>query len=189
MQASEIKTHKYRADPPYGLQDQIRHAEDDVTELVEEVKDQGGKDVRVLLVGHSVGSYVALEIVRRLRAHGVAGDDYDTRIAGVVGLFPTVVDIARSESGMKAAVSFFMICRVWKLLGMELLIHVTAISQKLEFCAHCIADCGLHHDADAIGFTFEACHCGYGLSRGCGTHHRCFRQVTAWRPASTAYGA
>jgi hypothetical protein len=58
------------------------------------------------LVGHSVGSYIGLEIVRRLRAHGLAGEDFDTRISGVVGLFPTVVDIARSESGVKLAVRF-----------------------------------------------------------------------------------
>jgi pimeloyl-ACP methyl ester carboxylesterase len=105
MSSSEIKTYKYRKDPPYGLQDQIRHAEDDVVELVEEVKDQGCRDVRVVLVGHSVGAYMSLEIVRRLRAHGLAGEDFDTRITGVVGLFPTVVDIARSESGLKASVS------------------------------------------------------------------------------------
>lgn len=103
MTSSEIKTLKWRKNPPYGLQDQIRHAEEDVTELVEEVKDQGGRDVRVILVGHSVGAYISLEILRRLRAHGLAGEDFDTRIAGAVGLFPTVVDIARSESGMKAA--------------------------------------------------------------------------------------
>ncbi|KAF2823990.1 hypothetical protein CC86DRAFT_468956 [Ophiobolus disseminans] len=103
VDAKDIKTYKYRKDPPYGLQDQIRHAEDDVTELAESVKDATGSDVRVILVGHSVGAYVSLEIIRRLRAHGLAGEDFETRIAGVVGLFPTVVDIARSESGIKAA--------------------------------------------------------------------------------------
>jgi pimeloyl-ACP methyl ester carboxylesterase len=104
MTSSEIKTYKYRKDPPYGLQDQIRHAEDDVVEIVEDLKDNGAKDVRVILIGHSVGAYMSLEIVRRLRAHGLAGEDFDTRIAGIVGLFPTVVDIARSETGLKAAV-------------------------------------------------------------------------------------
>ncbi|CAO2649391.1 Nn.00g067760.m01.CDS01 [Neocucurbitaria sp. VM-36] len=103
MNESEIKTMKWRKQPPYGLQDQIRHAEEDVVDLVDEVKDQGGKDVRVVLVGHSVGSYISLEIIRRLRAHGMAGEDFDTRLVGAVGLFPTVVDIARSESGLKAS--------------------------------------------------------------------------------------
>lgn len=106
MTTAEMKTMKWRKQPPYGLQDQIRHSEDELTELVEETKSQGAKDVRVILVGHSVGSYISLEIIRRLRAMGLAGDDFDTRIVGAVGLFPTVVDIARSESGLKAAVSF-----------------------------------------------------------------------------------
>ena len=105
MNTSDIKTMKWRKQPPYGLQDQIRHAEEDVVDLVEDVKEQGARDVRVVLVGHSVGSYISLEIIRRLRAHGMAGEDFDTKIVGAVGLFPTVVDIARSESGMKASVS------------------------------------------------------------------------------------
>jgi pimeloyl-ACP methyl ester carboxylesterase len=104
MSTSDIKTAKWHKMPPYGLQDQIRHAEEDVTDLVEAARDAGGKDVRVILVGHSVGAYLGLEIVRRLRAHGLAGEDYETRISGCVGVFPTVVDIARSESGMKASV-------------------------------------------------------------------------------------
>jgi len=105
MSSAEIKTMKWRKQPPYGLQDQIRHCEDELTDLVEEVKEQGAKDVRVILVGHSVGAYISLEVIRRLRAHGMAGEDFETRIVGAVGLFPTLVDIARSESGMKAAVS------------------------------------------------------------------------------------
>ena len=101
---------KWRKQPPYGLQDQIRHCEDELTDLVEEVKEQGAKDVRVILVGHSVGAYISLEVIRRLRAHGIAGEDFETRIVGAVGLFPTVVDIARSESGMKVAVSLRPFC-------------------------------------------------------------------------------
>jgi pimeloyl-ACP methyl ester carboxylesterase len=124
MRVQDIKTYKYRKIPPYGLQDQIRHAEDDVVEVVEEVKDNGGKDVRVILVGHSVGSYIGLEIVRRLRAHGLAGEDFETRISGVVGLFPTVVDIARSESGMKMAVSIPLSPHIPFLLKVYLANHV-----------------------------------------------------------------
>ena len=37
----------------------------------------------------------------------MVGEDFETRVVGAVGLFPTVVDIARSESGMKASVSTF----------------------------------------------------------------------------------
>jgi hypothetical protein len=105
MNRADIRTTKWRKDPPYGLQDQIWHSEDFLTDMVEHVKEQGAKDVRVILVGHSVGAYISLEIIRRLRAQGMAGDDFEKRVVGAVGLFPTVVDIARSESGMKAAVS------------------------------------------------------------------------------------
>jgi pimeloyl-ACP methyl ester carboxylesterase len=125
MRVQDIKTYKYRKIPPYGLQDQIRYAEDDVVEVVEEVKDNGGKDVRVILVGHSVGSYIGLEIVRRLRAHGLAGEDFETRISGVVGLFPTVMDIARSESGMKMAVSIPLSPHIPFLLKVYCANHVT----------------------------------------------------------------
>ena len=111
MKTADIKTVKWHKQPPYGLQDQIRHSEDELTDLVEDIKDAGNSDVRVILVGHSVGSYISLEIIRRLRAHGLAGDDFETRIAGAVGLFPTVVDIARSENGLKSAVSLsFLSC-------------------------------------------------------------------------------
>lgn len=105
MNNHEINTMKWHKIPPYGLQDQIRHAEDELTDLVEDVSDDGHKDVRVIVMGHSVGSYIALEIIRRLRAHGMAGEDYATRIIGGVALFPTVMEIVRSESGQKAAVS------------------------------------------------------------------------------------
>ncbi|KAL6708195.1 hypothetical protein ACN47E_003379 [Coniothyrium glycines] len=103
VNGADIKTMKWRKQPPYGLQDQIRHAEDELTELLEDAKDRGARDIRVILIGHSVGAYIALEIIRRLRAHGMAGEDFDTRITGAIGLFPTVVDIARSDSGLKAA--------------------------------------------------------------------------------------
>lgn len=105
MNNHEINTMKWHKIPPYGLQDQIRHAEDELADLVEDVSDDGQRDVRVIVMGHSVGSYIALEIIRRLRAHGMAGEDYATRIIGGIGLFPTVMEIVRSESGQKAAVS------------------------------------------------------------------------------------
>lgn len=84
MNTQEIKTAKWHKNPPYGLQDQIRHAEEDVVDLVEDVRDRGAKDVRVILVGHSVGSYISLEIIRRLRAHGLAGEDFETRIVSTL---------------------------------------------------------------------------------------------------------
>lgn len=65
---------------------------------------------KVILVGHSVGAYIAMEILRRHRERsdaraGVDKADFD--IVGGIMLFPTVVDIAKSPSGQKLTVSLF----------------------------------------------------------------------------------
>ncbi|KZF19146.1 hypothetical protein L228DRAFT_251239 [Xylona heveae TC161] len=53
--------------------------------------------LKVILVGHSVGSYILLEILRRHKAAQPAGID----IVGGILLFPTVTHIAKSPSGVK----------------------------------------------------------------------------------------
>ncbi|KKK25453.1 hypothetical protein ARAM_006343 [Aspergillus rambellii] len=68
---------------------------------------------QVILMGHSVGSYIAMEVLRRYRedsdtttttaaaaaASGIQKTGFD--IIGGVMLFPTVLDIAKSPSGRK----------------------------------------------------------------------------------------
>lgn len=66
---------------------------------MQELTNEGAKDLRVILMGHSVGSYMLLEIIRRVRAKGE-----EIRIVGGICLFPTVLDIAKSESGKIASV-------------------------------------------------------------------------------------
>lgn len=73
-----------------------------------------GKRQKVILMGHSVGAYLAMEILRRHRERekesapgtgtgtGTATAEFD--IIGGVMLFPTVVDIAKSQSGRKLTV-------------------------------------------------------------------------------------
>ncbi|KAE8381371.1 hypothetical protein BDV26DRAFT_289432 [Aspergillus bertholletiae] len=58
---------------------------------------------KVILIGHSVGSYIAMEILRRHRERSTSGasPSVDFDIIGGVMLFPTVVDIAKSPSGQK----------------------------------------------------------------------------------------
>ncbi|KAI4945697.1 hypothetical protein J4E91_007608 [Alternaria rosae] len=60
MNNAEIKTMKWRKQPPYGLQDQIRHSEDELAELVEEVKESAGKDVRPFLKNSNFATFAAL---------------------------------------------------------------------------------------------------------------------------------
>ncbi|PKY06205.1 hypothetical protein P168DRAFT_316226 [Aspergillus campestris IBT 28561] len=65
----------------------------------------GPRRAKVILVGHSVGSYIAMEVLRRHRERS----DANSASSGAVGfdiiggamLFPTVVDIALSPSGRK----------------------------------------------------------------------------------------
>lgn len=93
----------------YDLEDQICFVMRDLDRLMRE--SQSGNTTttapnarrKVVLVGHSVGSYIAMEVLRRHRETPASGTDFD--IAGGVMLFPTVVDIAKSPAGRKLTVS------------------------------------------------------------------------------------
>ncbi|RPB05621.1 hypothetical protein L873DRAFT_1797326 [Choiromyces venosus 120613-1] len=77
----------------WGLREQVGHKIEIIRWLAEE---RGW--VRVLLMGHSVGGYVFMEVIRGLKEvprEGVKG----VEVVGGVGLFPTIVDIGKSPSG------------------------------------------------------------------------------------------
>jgi pimeloyl-ACP methyl ester carboxylesterase len=83
----------------YDLEDQIRF----VHQRLDAVMSDGSTSSRkrnVVLIGHSVGAYMAMEVIRRHRESDVS--DFD--IVGGVLLFPTVMDIAASPSGQKLTV-------------------------------------------------------------------------------------
>lgn len=86
------------------LEDQIRFVQENLNALMTEKnnaspKDSNGNTTRekVILIGHSVGAYMAMEILNRHR-------DQPFDIIGGVMLFPTVKDIAASPSGQKLTV-------------------------------------------------------------------------------------
>jgi pimeloyl-ACP methyl ester carboxylesterase len=60
-----------------------------------------GSRQKVILIGHSVGAYIAMEILRR---HREARPESAFDIVGGAMLFPTVKDIAASPSGQKLTV-------------------------------------------------------------------------------------
>ncbi|KAL4967540.1 bifunctional triacylglycerol lipase/ester hydrolase [Aspergillus stella-maris] len=74
---------------------------------------------KVIIIGHSVGTYISMEIIRRHRerqakaqTEGKHGDDdFDLKfdIIGGIMLFPTVMDIAASPSGQKLTFLFRII--------------------------------------------------------------------------------
>ncbi|PUU83278.1 hypothetical protein B9Z19DRAFT_1061079 [Tuber borchii] len=80
-----------RSTPPgyWGLRDQIRHR----VEIIRWLAGEKGWD-RVLLMGHSVGAYVFMEVIRELKGKGEK-----VEVVGGVGLFPTIVDIGKSPNG------------------------------------------------------------------------------------------
>lgn len=102
--------------PPVGtgcvdLEEQIRYVQSGLEEFVarddKAYGDAEGQRRKVILIGHSVGAYIAMEILRRDREKrvSVAPDASGFDIVGGVMLFPTVVDIAKSPAGVKLTVS------------------------------------------------------------------------------------
>jgi predicted esterase len=104
FEASTSTGERRDGNPPFSLQEQISRSQSALEELVRNVREKNGvQDVRVILMGHSVGSYILLEVIRRVREKAKVEKDA-VRIAGGVCLFPTVTHIAKSESGRKATV-------------------------------------------------------------------------------------
>jgi pimeloyl-ACP methyl ester carboxylesterase len=103
----------------YGLQAQIELTEQRVRALVRRVSEEDaygadrssdanmhGRDrptttpeVQVILLGHSVGAYVVLELIRRHAQQQKQQQNGDFAIIAAILLTPTVVDIAQSASG------------------------------------------------------------------------------------------
>lgn len=103
----------------YDLEDQIDFVHDKLNALMSanasSAKDASASLARrkVILMGHSVGAYIAMEVLRRHReanpeseseSESQNGYTVDFDIIGGVMLFPTVKDIAHSPSGQKLTV-------------------------------------------------------------------------------------
>lgn len=89
---------------PYDLEQQIEHIGLMLERAIESLVKQG-HPTKVVLMGHSVGSYILLEVLRR-RKQSLATQQLsnDARVIGGICLFPTVTHIAKSPSGKKFSV-------------------------------------------------------------------------------------
>ncbi|KAK2799689.1 hypothetical protein FQN50_008389 [Emmonsiellopsis sp. PD_5] len=94
----------------YSLSQQIEHVERNLLDYVDAWRRPNPQEgikrrkPKVILMGHSIGSYIAMEIMRRHREGETTnhqGDGGEMDIIGAVLLFPTVIDIAKSASGRK----------------------------------------------------------------------------------------
>lgn len=96
---------RYGKAPPYDVNEQIEHTIRDLKSVVRSVKANGkSKDVRVILMGHSLGTYLCLEVLRRLREEASGGGEEGVRVAGTVMLFATILHLAKSPRGLSASV-------------------------------------------------------------------------------------
>lgn len=82
-----------------GLKDQIIYTEKMLFEQVRKISASNEKPLKVILMGHSVGAYILLELIQR---HRDAVDSYqsDFDLIGGILLFPTITHLAQSPQGM-----------------------------------------------------------------------------------------
>lgn len=92
------------AEGPYDLEQQIEHI-DQMLERAIQSHARQGCSTKVILMGHSVGSYILLEVLRRRKQSPTTQQlSNDAKVIGGICLFPTVTHIAKSPSGKKFSV-------------------------------------------------------------------------------------
>jgi hypothetical protein len=108
----ESKVQKSQSDDldlDLDLEDQIHFVQGKLTTLMGNRSIAARSKQKVILIGHSVGAYIAMEILRRHREASSGerdGEGGEFDIIGGAMLFPTVLDIAASASGRKLTVWF-----------------------------------------------------------------------------------
>jgi pimeloyl-ACP methyl ester carboxylesterase len=91
----------------YSLREQVEHVEAGVFAAAAAARN-GGPEPRVVLVGHSVGGYILMELVRRYRQRLKEGKDggwVGPQIVAGICLFPTIMQITDSKKGTNFKVS------------------------------------------------------------------------------------
>ena len=89
---------------PLGLEDQIKHQERILAHHVKNRQISKGKTPKVILIGHSVGAYMLLEMIQRHWSMVEQNDVEDFDLIGGILLFPTIENIAQSPMGRIAKV-------------------------------------------------------------------------------------
>lgn len=97
-----------KTEGPYDLEQQIEHIRQMLEREIQSYSRQGSF-TKVILMGHSVGSYILLEVLRRRKQNPTTQQlSNDAKVIGGICLFPTVTHIAKSPSGKK-----FSVCHLW----------------------------------------------------------------------------
>lgn len=97
-------SHDSNPEGPYDLEQQIEHI-GQMLERAIESQTRPNATTKVVLMGHSVGSYILLEVLRRRKQSPSTQQlSNDAKVIGGICLFPTVTHIAKSPSGKKFSV-------------------------------------------------------------------------------------
>lgn len=91
-----------------SLREQIEYIEYHLLEFAKFLRKDSKTEAapKIIIISHSVGSYIGLEILRRWRAQvNRNGVDMEARIIGHIAIWPTVTWISKSSSGRKVSVS------------------------------------------------------------------------------------
>lgn len=100
------------AEYPLRLRDLIKDTNDRLYSHIETHRSSHAaheRSLKVILMGHSVGAYILLELIQRHKENIDKGkEDFD--LIGGILLFPTITHIAQSRSGMIASVSISTTC-------------------------------------------------------------------------------
>ena len=84
---------------PLGLEQQIKAQEELFYHHIRSQRERTGNNAKVILMGHSVGCYMLLEIIKEHRKTVEDGEEDFDLIGGIL-LFPTIMHIAKSPLGM-----------------------------------------------------------------------------------------
>lgn len=85
---------------PLGLEQQIKAQEQLLYNHIRSHRDRYGNNPKVILMGHSVGCYMLLELIQQHRDKIVKEGEEDFDLIGGILLFPTIMHIAKSPLGM-----------------------------------------------------------------------------------------
>ena len=110
---------------PLGLGQQVKDQEQRLYNHIESHRNRFGQNPKVILMGHSVGCYMLLELIQQHRnkiqelieQHGSKPEEgeEDFDLIGGILLFPTITHIAKSPLGM-----VFGVCTLDALIGLLL---------------------------------------------------------------------
>ena len=85
---------------PLGLEEQIKVQEKRLYDHIKSHRARTGNSPKVILMGHSVGCYMLLELIQQHRGKIEEEGEEDFDLIGGILLFPTIIHIAKSPLGM-----------------------------------------------------------------------------------------